>query len=204
MKNSKEVNDKSRKTLLDSLKEKRTQLVQNSKDASFANTLIDGLITIQKQLDVESTLIHVPVKNIIKEHDYNHFQLIETKDGIVFKVAGYACLIRPMQQSFYGHLYNLLDFKEKYDGLTDEEKEIYDDLFYRTSLILLNPLLCFADDEYFLKVSELISKEQERIFTKMSTMDLKEEDPEKDDQFMEDVKLSEESAKMFDDEEHKG
>lgn len=177
-----------KKELNNKLNAKITQLKNICKDAVFADHLIDDLLSLKGQLSIEPTLVHIPLVNVIKEYDFEHFKIIKTLNGIVFKMTGYEQIIRPTCRTLYGQLDYLLGLKDRYDTLTLEEKDIYDTLFQATATILMNPAICFTDDDYWIDIVTFITKRQNELFEKLLNTPLQPEDAEKDDKFMEEVK----------------
>lgn len=177
-----------KKELNNKLNAKITQLKNICKDAVFADHLIDDLLSLKGQLSIEPTLVHIPLVNVIKEYDFEHFKIIKTLNGIVFKMTGYEQIIRPTCRTLYGQLDYLLGLKDRYDTLTLEEKDIYDTLFQATATILMNPAICFTDDDYWIDIVTFITKRQNELFEKLLSTPLQPEDAERDDRFMEEVK----------------
>lgn len=177
-----------KKELNNKLNAKITQLKNICKDAVFADHLIDDLLSLKGQLSIEPTLVHIPLVNVIKEYDFEHFKIIKTLNGIVFKMTGYEQIIRPTCRTLYGQLDYLLGLKDRYDTLTLEEKDIYDTLFQATATILMNPAICFTDDDYWIDIVTFITKRQNELFEKLLSTPLQPEDAERDDKFMEEVK----------------
>lgn len=177
-----------KKELNNKLNAKITQLKNICKDAVFADHLIDDLLSLKGQLSIEPTLVHIPLVNVIKEYDFEHFKIIKTLNGIVFKMTGYEQIIRPTCRTLYGQLDYLLGLKDRYDTLTLEEKDIYDTLFQATATILMNPAICFTDDDYWIDIVTFITKRQNELFEKLLSTPLQPEDSERDDKFMEEVK----------------
>lgn len=197
-----------KKELNNKLNAKITQLKNICKDAVFADHLIDDLLSLKGQLSIEPTLVHIPLVNVIKEYDFEHFKIIKTLNGIVFKMTGYEQIIRPTCRTLYGQLDYLLGLKDRYDTLTLEEKDIYDTLFQATATILMNPAICFTDDDYWFDVVTYITKRQNELFEKLLDTPLEPEDAEKDDKFMEEVKdledFKESVTKSIEENEGKG
>lgn len=177
-----------KKELNNKLNAKITQLKNICKDAVFADHLIDDLLSLKGQLSIEPTLVHIPLVNVIKEYDFEHFKIIKTLNGIVFKMTGYEQIIRPTCRTLYGQIDYLLGLKDRYDTLTLEEKDIYDTLFQATATILMNPAICFTDDDYWIDIVPFITKRQNELFEKLLSTPLQPEDAERDDKFMEEVK----------------
>lgn len=192
----KETKDKLKKEI----KETSILLKGICNDAKFADELIDKLLSLKGQYDVEPTLVHVPITSIIKTYDYGHFKLYRTDKGIVFHMAGMYQLIPPMMQTLYGQLDFLLDQKDKYVSLSDEEKDIYDTVFGATMAILMNPNIAFSDEEYYIDIATYITSKQNELFEKLLNEDLHPEDPVADEEFNRTVEFAEqlkEDAKEY-------
>ena len=190
-KHEKQKKNLSMEALKKTSKDLRAQIKSLCNDTKFADELINKLISTQKQIDIEPTLVHIPVSNVIKTYDYGHFKIEDTKDGIIFSSTGYKMIVRPIQQSLYGQLKALLVWKEEYETFSDEQKENYDNIFFRTTTILLNPLLAFTDDDFWMSLSQWLAEKQNDLFAKLLNEPLKDEDMVADDAFMENVKLTE-------------
>lgn len=161
---------------------------------------MDKILSAKGQLSTEPILVFVPISDVIKEYDYGHFKLIRTKKNIVFHMAGMDMVIPPMMQTLYGQLDWLLDQKDKYDELSEEDKEIYDSVFSATMAILMNPTICFCDDAYWTDIAVYIVKKQNELFETLINQDLQPEDVEADAAFNEKVEFAEqlkEEAKEY-------
>lgn len=192
----KETKDKLKKEI------KETSIILKGicNDAKFADELIDKLLSLKGQYDVEPTLVHVPINSIINTYDYGHFKLYRTDKGIVFHMAGMYQLIPPMMQTLYGQLDFLLDQKDKYVSLSDEEKDIYDTVFGATMAILMNPTICFSNDDYWIDLATYITSKQNELFEKLLNEDLQPEDTVADAEFNDRVEFVEklkEDAKEY-------
>lgn len=201
-KKKKETKNASKEELKKTSKEIQSKIKSICDDAKFADSLLNKLIDVQKHIDIEPTLVHIPVSRIIKTYDYGHFKIEYTKDGIIFSSTGYKMIVRPIQQSLYGQLQALLVWKDRFETLNDEEKAVYDDLFFRTTAILLNPMLVFSDDDFWMSMSKWIVERQNALFEKLLNEPLKDEDIAADDAFMTNIALTEElkkEAKKFND-----
>lgn len=192
----KETKDKLKKEI----KETSILLKGICNDAKFADELIDKLLSLKGQYDVEPTLVHVPINSIIKTYDYGHFKLYRTDKGIVFYMAGMYQLIPPMMQTLYGQLDFMLDQKDKYVSLSDEEKDIYDTVFGATMAVLMNPTICFSNEDYWIDLATYITSKQNELFEKLLNQDLQPEDAAADAEFNEKVEFVEklkEDAKEY-------
>lgn len=183
----KEAKDKLKKEI----KETSIKLKGICSDTKFADELIDRLLSLKGQYDVEPTLVHVPISSIIKTYDYGHFKLYRTEKGIVFHIAGMYQLIPPMMQTLYGQLEWLLDQKDNLLLLNEEQREMYDAIFGATMVILMNPSICFSDDEYYIDIATYITSKQNELFEKLLNEDLQPEDVVADTEFNKTVEFAE-------------
>lgn len=199
-KSDKELVKEAKVKLNKEIKEVCIKLKGLCNDTKFADELIDRLLSLKGQYDVEPTLINVPITSIIKTYDYGHFRLYRTEKGIVFHMAGMYQLIPPMMQTLYGQLDFLLDQKDKYVSLSDEEKDIYDTVFGATMAILMNPTTCFSNDGYWIDLATYVTSKQNELFEKLLNEDLHPEDPVADEEFNRTVGFAEqlkEEAKEY-------
>lgn len=183
----KELVQQKQKELKEKIKETSIKLKGICNDAKFADALIDELLSLKGQYDVEPTLVHVSVTSVIKTYDFDHFRLYRTDKGIVFHMAGMYQLIPPMMQTLYGQLNFILDQKDKYVALSDEEKAIYDTVFGATMAILMNPTLCFSNEDYWIDLATYITSKQNELFESLLNKPLQPEDPIADAEFNEKV-----------------
>lgn len=188
----KELVQQKQKELKEKIKETSIKLKGICNDAKFADALIDELLSLKGQYDVEPTLVHVPVTSVIKTYDFNHFRLYRTDKGIVFHMGGMYQLIPPMMQTLYGQLNFILDQKDKYVALSDEEKAIYELVFGGVMTILQTPTICFSNESYWFDIATYITSKQNELFKSMLDEPLQPEDPIADAEFNEKVAFIEE------------
>lgn len=190
-----ELIKESKESLKKEIKNLSTQLKGLCKDVFFAEKLIDKLLSLKGQYDIEPTIVHVPVESVIREHNFGHFKLIRTKKGIIFHIAGMDMLISPMCQTLYGQLNWLLETKDNLTELNEEETEIYDLVFNATMAILMNPVVCFSNEKYYMDIATEITKRQNVLFESLLNQELKDEDPIADEEFNRTVEFSEQLKK---------
>lgn len=160
-------------------------------NAHYGEKLINDILSIKEQLCVEPTLIHVPCSETQKELDFESFKLYETKSGIIVSANGFRMYVRPWLHSLYGHLKSLIELKGNYDLLTEQEKENYDLLLSGTFSIILNPLICFTNDEYWIDLATYITKKQIEFFQSKLDAPLQEETPIEDEEFRKNILAAE-------------
>lgn len=144
------------------------------------------------EIDVEPSLIHVSVDAVVREYDFKSFQLIRTKNEIIYKQNGYRMIIKPWLHSIYGQLDFLLSCKDKEEELSEEEKKNLEDLLSASAIILQLPTIAFTEDQFMFETATNTIKYMNRLAEK--SMELKEEDEEANEQFKEAV-LAAEDAK---------
>lgn len=196
----KELIKESKDKLKKEIKEVSIKLKSICNDAKFADELIDKLLSLKGQYDIEPTLVHVPIESVIETYDYGHFRLYRTEKGIVFHMAGMYQLIPPMMQTLYGQLEWLLDQKDNLLLLNEQQREMYDAIFGATMVILMNPGICFSNEEYYIDIATYITSKQNALFEKLLNKDLQPEDAVADTEFNEKVEFVEqlkEDAKEY-------
>lgn len=196
----KEVIKTKKENIKKSIKETVEKLKGICNDAKFADVLIDKLLSLKGQLDVEATLVNIPVESIIEEFDYGSFQLIRTEQGILFKMAGMRQLVTPVMQTLYGQLDYLLENKKMYITFDEETKKVYDYLFSATMAILKAPTICFIEDGYWNELALFITQKQNQLFDRLLGEELKPEDEVANAMFNRDVEFKEklkEEAKEY-------
>lgn len=84
------------KQLQEKLKEAKAKIVANSKDAHFANALIDELVGLQKQADIEPVELIVPCAEVEHKHQIDDVTvLIKTVRGYLYKHGETTCIYVP-------------------------------------------------------------------------------------------------------------
>lgn len=132
--------------LQEKLKEVKAKIVANSKDAHFANGLIDELIGLQKQADIEPTEIHIAISDVEKSYDFDAVKLTKTKVGkFIFEAKGGMWTIVDMRmQSLYGaceHICEYLDNPSNDKDTDTLEQTFRDAMMYAFQ----TPILCSLD-----------------------------------------------------------
>lgn len=100
-------------------------MVAISKDAHFAKSLIEDLLSLQSQICIEPTEIHVPVSDVIDTLDMDAVSFKVCKTGILFHAkSGYTAWIEPRCRALFGELFEIL--KAKKELLEKSPEEIKD------------------------------------------------------------------------------
>jgi hypothetical protein len=191
----KRVEQEKKQKLMKIFNDSVAKLKSISKDAHFTDTIIEKIVSTQKEMDLESTLVYIPLNEMEKEYDFEYFKIIKTKSAIIYNMTGYIQIIYPYCRSLYGMWEYILDLKDKYDSSDIETRELYDTLFYGANAIMMNPSYAFTDNELFEKLAINISEIQNEYFKKLlkkSESELKDENPDKNDSFNDTVNVLEE------------
>lgn len=162
--------------LKNKIEEVANKIKTNSKDAKFADSLIDKLLSLKGQMDVEPMRLCIPEKDVIKEYDNDSIRFVRCKSGILFQTkGGFSVFVSPRMSGLYQHLEVVLDMKDKYDELTEEQKKTYDFLYLATTQILQLGIFATCDDEFFFGIAEDIVKRFQTMTEKALNTELQEE-----------------------------
>lgn len=137
-----------KKELKERLDEVVKQIKINSKDAHFADKLIENLLSLKGQLDVEPLELDCGKRE--KALKGETFELIETNKGILYHTfGGYTIFVTPQMRALYGGLKEILDFTdEDYASLSEEMREAYDLHSSAVTYCLNIPTLVFGDANF--------------------------------------------------------
>jgi hypothetical protein len=166
------------------LEEVKNLIKTNSKDADYAETLLNELLSTHGQLKHEPTLVNVPLKDIEKEADGETFVMATTKDGkaIYHTRGGYTVIADSNYSSLFYTIYNLIDYINGTVELDEETKNILEADTIATSYILNIPMYVMDDFEYkaslFENVLNYLTKRVEE-----SEKELQDETPDENREF---------------------
>ena len=172
------MKNENKKQVLSEIENTINQIKTNSKDAKFADKLIDKLLSLKGQYDVEPTILYVPEKNVIKEYDNDNLRIVKCKDCIIWQhKGGFTFVVKPTMRALYEYIDGMLAMKDKYDELTDDEKSLYDAAYFGMSIILQSPMFAVADDEFFVELATFIGEGVKKVSDKLLNHPLQEETP---------------------------
>lgn len=171
-----------RETLEKKLKECKEQLKNNSKDAHFAENLIDKMLSYKGQLGVEPTLLDCGKKE--NEWVGKTFVITKTNKGVLYHAfGGYSIFVTPNNKALYETLCDYVDNQEEYEKFDDELKEKFELNLSAIIYVLNTPLFAFNDVDFTYKIACEIIDYLKSTFDKLMNEPLQEEDVEKDDDF---------------------
>lgn len=162
--------------LKNKIEEVVNQIKTNSKDAKFADSLIDKLLSLKGQLDVEPMRFGIPEKDVIKEYDNDSIRFVRCKGYIAFQAkGGFSVFVSPRMSALYQHLEGLLDMKDNFDNLTEEQKEGYDTSYLYTSILMQIMLFAVFDAKMFADLSSDVMKRYKEFLDRYKNIPLQEE-----------------------------
>lgn len=183
------------------LEEVKAKIKSNSKDAHFADTLIDELVSLKGQKNHQPMYLSIPEKDVIKTYDYDSFSISNCKGGILFHAkGGYDAYVTPRMKALYEHLALIIDMKERYDELSEEDKENYNSLFSATTMILQIPIFATITPKCFFGIASEALIRLDEATKELLKQPLGEDNPFANAEFDNMVAATEELKKMGKDE----
>lgn len=190
------MKNENKKQVLSEIENTINQIKTNSKDAKFADKLIDKLLSLKGQYDVEPTRLYVPEKNVIKEYDNDNLRIVKCKDCIIWQhKGGFTFVVKPTMRALYEYLDGMLAMKDRYDELKDDEKQLYDVSYFGMSLILQTPMFAVADDEFFVDLATFVGDGVKKVSEKLLNQPLQEETPIENAEFETNMEVANELLK---------
>lgn len=110
------------------LDEVRAKIKNNSKDAPFAEVLVDELVSLKGQMMIEPTLVHLPQTDVIDSIDDETFVLSKTKQGLYYHQKNGFDLLIPingMTSGLYEQAMWLIENKDNVETFDEDLKQYY-------------------------------------------------------------------------------
>lgn len=190
------MKNENKKQVLSEIENTINQIKTNSKDAKFADKLIDKLLSLKGQYDVEPTRLYVPEKNVIKEYDNDNLRIVKCKDCIIWQQkGGHIVVVYPTMRAEYEFLEGMLDLKDNYDKLSDDMKAAYDGAYFGYSILSQLPTIMVTNDKWFARASILASWGVARFVKEQLDEPLQEETPIENAEFETKMEVSNELLK---------
>ena len=172
------INQEKKKTIWSEIETVINQIKTNSKDAKFADKLIDKLMSLKGQYDVEPTRLCVPEKDVIKEYDNDNLRIVRCKDCIIWQQkGGFTFVVKPTMRALYEYIDGMLAMKDNYESLSDDLRQLYEASYFGMSLILQAPMFAVADDAFFVDLATFIGEGVKKVSDKLLNHPLQEETP---------------------------
>lgn len=166
--------------LQEKLREAKAKIVSNSKDAHFAQSLIEELVGLQKQADIEPTEIFIPLTDIEKSYDLGAVKISKVKSGkYIFEAKGGMWTIVDMRmKGLYGsceYLCGHLDHPSE----DDEQRALNQTLCEAMLYAFQAPIFCALDQRILLEVTTklvaLFGQLAEELMPKIATPETEED-----------------------------
>ena len=152
------------------LKKVISQIKGNSKDAKFADKLIEQLLSIKGQLDVKPVELIVESDTVLYRHHYGNYELIKTENEYIYATTGYRIIVKPYSlegdaEKHIGlyHWFNvIMQYQEHLDNgkkLNKQEQEIFDSMLFALDAICKTPLIAFISENCLSDVVGRVSQE---------------------------------------------
>lgn len=164
------------KELKAKLDEVVNKIKTNSKDAHFASSLLDDLLSLKGQMDVKP--IDFNLGDRVDDFKGEFFEIVRTTEGAIFRTyGGLLFFVRPNLKSLYDSLVSFIDGKDEYDTMTDEEKERHDLVLTVVSYILTLPMYAFSDADFATKIATEVVAYLNKKYEEAMGEPLQEETP---------------------------
>lgn len=174
-----------------SLKEVKAQIKANSKDAHFAESLVDKLLAIKSEMSVEP--IELNVGKRIDGWKGETFEIVKTDRGCLYhEYGGYSIFVTfDNNTALYRTLCDYVDNRRVYETLEEEEKERYELTLQAVAYCLSVPKFCFTDAEFTFDLASMVVKFLREQYEKYIDEPLQEETVKEDKEFEQAVKAVE-------------
>lgn len=123
-----------REELKKKLDEVRVKIKSNSKDAHFAEVLVDELVSLKGQMMIEPTVLHIPLTDIVDSIDGETFTLSKTKQGVLYHQKNGFDLHIPLNGMTSGLCEQITWLIDNKDTIDEEQDQTIKD-FYKYSMI---------------------------------------------------------------------
>lgn len=185
------MNMSNKDELSKSLKEVKAQIKANSKDARFAESLVEKLLAIKSEMSVEP--IELNVGKRIDGWKGETFEIVKTDRGCLYhEYGGYSIFVTfDNNTALYRTLCDYVDNRRVYETLDEEEKERYELTLQAVAYCLSVPKFCFTDAEFTFDLASMVVKFLREQYEKYIDEPLQEETIEKDKEFEQAVKAVE-------------
>lgn len=160
----------------------KAQIKANSKDAHFADTLTNELLSLKGQLDVEPLELNVGKR--IDDFSGETFEIVKTDRGIMYhEFGGYTLFTTPTNEALYVMLADYVNNKGEYEKLEGEEKEIFELNLSAIAYCLTVPKFAFSNVDFTYDIAEKVIKFLNKSLEDAMNADLQEETIAEDEQF---------------------
>lgn len=168
--------------LLEKLNATKKALIANSKDAHFAKSMIEDLLSIKGQLTIKP--LALDCGKVIDELKGDVFRITLTDKGVLYhEYGGYSVFATPNITGVYENLSDLVANKEENNKLEGEEKEKLETSVAVLLDVINTPKLALQDAELTFDVANLIVKYLVKKYDELMSQSLNDETVEADEEF---------------------
>ena len=171
------MNKEELKSNLDKVKK---QILNNSKDAHFAENLIQELLSIKGQLSVEPLEFNVGRK--ISEWGNDKFSFVETDRGVLYKERNNFAVFSSTNYSMYSAIKEIIEElnSEYFKNKSEEDKESFFVAIHAIVHCLGVPKLAFSDAAFMYDMATNVIKYIESLQEQAQEQDVQAETPAED------------------------
>lgn len=164
------------------ISELKNLIKTNSKDAQYADILVDSLVRKAKA-EAFINLLGRDMGKVEETLDMGAYCLIKTTNGIIYKTyGGYLIYATQDNACLHSALMDLMQYVKDKDKYEKDEKDSAELLVFDINNILRLPMYIFADMKFFVDVANVVDKYLLDLHEKSSEK-LQEETPELDNAF---------------------
>lgn len=168
----------SRDKLKEQLESVKHNIIASSPNPKDTEAQLEKFISLQKQIDIEPTIIHVAEKDLIKAYDNNSIVVLRCKGCIIWEMrGGLYRVVYPRMTAEYNFLIQLLDMKDNYDSLSKGEQAAYEAYYFGYFLLCQLPSALVSNDKWFSKAVNIAARGMSRFVNEVLNTPLQEETP---------------------------
>lgn len=167
-------------TLKQRLEETKAMIKSNSKDAHFAESLIDELIKLSNARNNDNFFPMLTEENIVSTYDGGSYVINIFRDGTAMyhTYGGYTVVADYRIESLNSYLKMYVDRMNNLENLSDDEREIFE-LDVTSSTYTINiPMIAFTDAALKLELATRAVEYINSVYDSAINSDLPEDDME--------------------------
>lgn len=184
-----------KKDLKAKLEEVKAKIKTNSKDAHFAEALVNEVISLKGQMMIEPTRVHIEERDVDETFTGDTFEMYRTKKGdtVFHTFGGLTIIADPRLISLNGTISTIIDATRTgaMDRLTEEEKEQFLLDVSATAHLLNLPAFIFSNLDFKYEIARRTIEFIRNTYEQAMEAPLQEETPEEDRIFEDGVKATE-------------
>lgn len=177
----------------------------NSKDAHYAETLISELLSLDREIRHESTLVHIPMDSVTMSCSGDTYEMCYTSKGeSVYRTTGGYTLISGKPDTSLNQVIRetitLCNDDSYMKDLTEEQKNLIIQDIMATTWVLNIPTHACDSLDFKYKLVDDFTEHLNNIIAKAKEQELQEETPKEDKEFEDFAKGVENVVGLIDEE----